>query len=140
MLYEIKIKVGKEDEKGHLKEVKEHYILDAETHGEAEEIGYKLYGDNPHAKIDVFAVSRSQIREIVNNKEEDKPFFMAVVTQLYIDETTEKEKELKYPMLVCAKDLTEANIFMVQYLKQGYTDMRLDAIKRTKILDYIPYE
>lgn len=139
MFYEIKLDVTRPDDSGAMKKFKEHYIVDAETHGDAEQIGYKIYSAD-NVEVDVFAVYRSQIREITNKKEEDKPFFLAKITQIYVDEVTGKEKEMKYPMLVCAEDITKANLFMVQYLKQGYDDMRLDEIKRTKIIDYIPYE
>ena len=46
------------------------------------------------------------------------------------------EKDSKYFVLVCAKDITEANKIMDEYLKQGF-DMKLDGIVRTKILDVI---
>ena len=46
------------------------------------------------------------------------------------------EKDSKYFVLVCAKDIPEANKIMDEYLKQGF-DMKLDGIVRTKILDVI---
>lgn len=47
------------------------------------------------------------------------------------------EKEMKYTVLVCAKDITEANNLMQDYMRQGLEDMRLDAIQKTKILDIL---
>lgn len=135
MLFEAKIKVEKTLDTGVVKEVKEHFILDAELFGEAEE---KMFKEYPNHKVDVFSICRSDIREIVNKKEDDKPFFKATVIDVFEDETTGKEKETKYAMLVCAKNVLEATRFMDEYLKQGY-DLRLDGIKRTKIVDYIQY-
>lgn len=133
MLYEIKLKLTKPDEKtGEVKEVKEHYIVEAELHADAEKTGYELY---PNTDVDVFAVFRSDLKEIANDKPEDKPFYKATVVDTFIDDNG-KEKELRYQLLVCASDLLEATAFMTEYLKQGY-DMRLDAIRRTKIVDYI---
>lgn len=134
MLYEIKINVEKPDIEGEMKLQKEHYILDAELHGEAEAAGYQLY-DGMKGEVDVVAVFRSDIKEIVNEKAEDKPFFKATVVDVTTDDAG-KEKELKYFMLVCAKDIVEATDLMQEQLKQGY-DMRLDAIRRVKILDYL---
>ncbi len=136
MLYEIKLKVEKTLDSGEQKEVKEHYIVDAELHGEAETKGYELY---PNMTVDVTAVFRSDIREIVNEKEDDKSFFKATVIDVFTDLDTGKEKETKYQMLVCAENIVEATNIMNQHLEQGY-DMRLDGIKRVKILDYIKYE
>ncbi len=135
MLFEAKIKVEKTLDTGEVKEVKEHFILDAELFGEAEETMFKEY---PNHKIDVFCISRSDIREIINQKEDDKPFFKATVVDVYEDENTGKEKETKYSMLVCAKNVLEATRLLEEHLKQGY-DLCLDGIKRTKIVDYIQY-
>lgn len=132
MLYEIKLKVVRPNNTGEEKEFKEHYILDAETHGDAEAVGYKLYPDHT---VDVFAVFRSDIHEIINEKEDDKPFFKATVVDIMTDDNG-KEKEMKYQMLVCAKDITEANAIISEYLRQGY-NMRLDSLRRIKIVDYL---
>lgn len=133
MFYEIKLKRKGINAKGEEKEIKEHFILDAETHGDAETQGYALYEGT---EVDVFAVFRSGYYEIVNEKEDDKPFFKATVIDTFTDDNG-KEKEIKYAMLVCAADLTQAHDIMKEYLKQGYDNMRLDEIKRTKITDYI---
>lgn len=135
MLFETKLKVEKTMPSGETKEVKEHYILDAEKFGEAEKIAYELYPGNK--TCDVFLVMRSDIREIINQKEEDKPFFKATVIDVFVDDSG-KEKETKYHMLICAENLVEATNLVNEYLKQGY-DLRLDGIKRVKIVDYIRY-
>lgn len=129
MLYEIRLIVSKP---GSDSPTKEHYIADALLHGEAEKTGYELY---PNTDVDVISVCRSDIKEIVNAKEEDKPFFKATVIDVVTDDLG-REKEMKYQMLVCAKDIADATSIMTEHLKQGY-DMRLDAIRRVKILDYI---
>lgn len=86
-----------------------------------------------------FAIYRSKIREIINQKEDDKPFFKATVIDIFTDEVTGKEKETKYEILVCAESVAEATAITNEYLKQGY-DLRLDEIKRVKIVDYIQYK
>lgn len=135
MYYELKLKVNKTNDKGEEKEVKEHFITDCELFAEAEAKGLEQYvSDN--MKCDIFSISRSIIIEIVNEKTEDKPFFKATIVDIQIDENG-KEKELKYYNLVCAKDVKEANTLMEQHLAQGLSDMRLDAIVKTKIIDLI---
>ena len=136
MFFEAKIKVEKTLDSGEVTEVTEHFILDAELFGEAEKIMFEEY---PNHKVDVFAIYRSKIREIINQKEDDKPFFKATVIDIFTDEVTGKEKETKYEILVCAESVAEATAITNEYLKQGY-DLRLDEIKRVKIVDYIQYK
>lgn len=132
MFYEIKLKVEKENAKGEIKEVKEHFITDVDLFCEAEAKGLELY----NGKCDVFSIIRSKIREIVNDKDEAKPFFKATLIDVFInDDGTEKENP--YPVLVCAKDLNEANRIMEDYMRQGLSDFRLEGIVKTKILDVI---
>lgn len=131
MYYEIKLKVEKENSRGEMKEVTEHYITDVELFAEAERKGMELYNND----CDVFSITRSRIKEIVNEKEEEKPFFKATVTDTFMDDEG-NEKDNSYFVLVCAKDIPEANRIMDEYLEQGF-DMKLDGIVRTKILDVI---
>lgn len=136
MFFEAKLRVEKTLDTGEQKEVKEHYIMDAELFAEAEKMMVELY---PNQKIDVFSIGRSDIREIINEKEDDKPFFKATVIDVFTDDETGKEKETKYYMLVCAENTVEATLLVNEYLKQGY-NLRLDGIKRVKIVDYLPYQ
>lgn len=131
MLYEVKIKIERENAKGELKQVSEHYIIDnLELFAEAEAKALEEFGD-----CDVFFIARSKIKEIVNAKEISKPFFKATIVDVYTSEDG-GEKETQYQVLVCAKDIKEANKIMEEYLKQGI-DMRLDGITKTKILDIL---
>ena len=136
MFFEAKLRVEKTLDTGERKEVKEHYIMDAELFAEAEKMMFELY---PNQKIDVFSIGRSDIREIINEKEDDKPFFKATVIDVFTDDESGKEKETKYYMLVCAENTVEATLLVNEYLKQGY-NLRLDGIKRVKIIDYLPYQ
>lgn len=132
MFYEIKLKVEKENSKGEMKEVIEHFITDVELFAEAEANGLEQYNGN----CDVFSISRSKVIEIVNEKEEGKPFYKATIISTFTDENG-NEKENKYYTLVCAKDITEANRLMQEHMRQDLKDMRLDGIVKTKIIDLI---
>lgn len=132
MLYEFKIKVERENAKGELKQVSEHYIIDGcELFAEVEAKALEEFG----AECDVFAITRSKIKEIVNQKDIDKPFFKATVVDVYTDDNGE-EKESSYQVLVCEKNVAEATKIIEEYLKTGF-DMRLDGIVKTKILDFL---
>lgn len=133
MFYEFKVKVERENSKGELKQVSEHYIIEGcELFAEVEAKAMEEFG----ADCDVFAITRSKITEIVNQKEIGKPFFKATVVDVFTDYEG-NEKETKYQMLVCAKDVTEATKIMNEHLRQGF-DMQLNGITKTKILDLLP--
>ena len=132
MFYEIKLKVEKENAKGEMKEVKEHFITDVDLFCEAEARGLELY----NGESDVFSIIRSKVKEIVNSKEEDKPFFKATLIDIFVNDDG-SEKENPYPVLVCATDLNEANKLIEEYMRQGLQDFRLDGIVKTKILDVL---
>lgn len=132
MFYEIKLKVDKENGKGEMKEVVEHFITDVGFFAEAEANGLEQYNGN----CNIISITRSKVIEIVNEKEEGKPFYKATLIDIFIDYNG-NEKETKYYTLVCAKDITEANRLMQEHMRQGLNDMRLDGIVKTKIMDLI---
>lgn len=133
MFFEVKLRVDKENSKGELKQVTEHYIVEGcEFFAEAEVKAFQEYNND----CEVFSITQSRIREIVNQKEEDKPFFKATIVSTFVNDDG-SEKETKYPVLVCATDIKEANKLMDEYLKQGLDDMRLDGIVKTKIIDIL---
>lgn len=131
MFYETRIKSTKKDEKGKEKEVTEKFITQDELFSGVEAKGLELY----NGECDVTDIKRSKITEIINAKEEDKPFFKATLVDTFTDDEG-VEKETKYNVLVCAKDVEEATKLMLEHMKQGY-DMKLDGIVKTNILDLI---
>ena len=135
MYYEITTKVTRQKDDGTEKEVTERYITDCETFTEAEQIGMETYSaDNTNG--DVIAVKRSNVKEIVNENEEKEHYFKATIVDVFIDDN-EKEKELKYYVLIRADNLTEATAKANEYMRQGLDDMRLDGVLKTKILELL---
>lgn len=124
MFYEIKLKVVKDE-----KQVSEQYITDEDLFAHAEYKGLNLYQGN----CDVCAIKRSAIKEISEEKHEGEEFYKAVIQDIFLDDAG-KEKELKYQVLIPAKDIAEAHEKAKDYIRQGLSDMELVEIKRTKIL------
>ena len=136
MYYEMTTKVSRVKDDGTEKEVTERYITDCLTFEEAERKGMETYSaDNTEG--DVIAIKRSNVREIVNENEEKEHYFKATIVDTFIDEKTEKEKELRYYVLIRANDLGEATAKANEYMRQGLQDMRLDGIVKTKILELL---
>ena len=136
MYYEITDRVKRVKDDGTEKEVNERYITDCLTFAEAEQKGMEAYSaDNTDG--DVVAVKRSNVRDIVNENEEKQHYFKATIVDTFIDDNTEKEKELRYYVLIRADNLTEATSKANDYLRQGLSDMRLDGIVKTNILELL---
>lgn len=136
MYYEMTTKVSRLQDDGTEKETSERYITDCETFAEAEEKAMETYSaDNVDG--DVVAVKRSNVKEIVNEDEEKEHYFKATIVDTFIDDKTEKEKELRYYVLIRANDLGEATAKANEYMRQGLQDMRLDGIVKTKILELL---
>lgn len=133
MYYELAIKVTIQDKKGNDKEVKERYITDCELFAECEQKGLEL----TNGEGDVCEIRRSNVIEIIKQKENDEEsYFKAKVVSISIAEDG-SEKETTYFQLVAAKDVKQATERVLEALKQGLDDMRLDAINKTKILSII---
>lgn len=135
MYYEITDRVKRVKDDGTEKEVNERYITDCLTFAEAELKGMEAYSaDNTDG--DVVAVKRSNVKEIVNENEEKQHYFKATIVDIFTDDNG-NEKELKYYVLIRADNLTEATSKANDYLRQGLSDMRLDGIVKTNILELL---
>lgn len=135
MYYEITDRVKRVKDDGTEKEVNERYITDCLTFAEAEQKGMEAYSDY-NTDGDVVAVKRSNVKEIVNENEEKQHYFKATIVDIFTDDNG-NEKELKYYVLIRADNLTEATSKANDYLRQGLSDMRLDGIVKTNILELL---
>lgn len=131
MYYEFKIRATKDTPKGE-KEVTEQYITDCELFAEAETKGMEL----TNGKGDVIAITRSNVREIVNPDVISKTFFKATIVDIFVNDNGD-EKEQRYRVLVAADSVQEATHITQDYMKQGLQDMRLDGVVKTKILEIV---
>lgn len=123
MLYEVKARYTADGDKT----VKVHYLLDAELFGEAEAKAYEKLQD--HMDVDVVSIRRSAIREVIRT-DNLRSYYCATIATVFVD--SEKEKTIKYKILLPAATIEEAQKAVSEFLQQGY-DMRLDAIKLTTI-------
>lgn len=130
MIYESTVQFTTVDAHGNDRVVKQRFIIkEAMSHGEAEGITYEEC--NEQTDIDVIAVKRSKIKEILNKRQSDADYiFIADVADITTDENGE-EKELVYKMLFFAINADAAYNYIKSYLAQGY-NMTLVGLKKTK--------
>lgn len=128
MYYIVKTKKTEPDKKGLPKNVRETFLAEAETVVEAATLVMK------ETDGELTGVTEQPLlKEVFNEKEEDKPFFkLKLVDQFEKDDGT--VKEMVYYALVCAADCAEATRVATEQLKQGYGDIRLDDVQKTKIV------
>lgn len=131
MIYDFKIRQIVTDNKGELKPATKEYLVDREFFSEVEQEAMKIEGSK-----EVLSIARIiGSSEIINEKEnETDACYKATVVSCY--QVDGKESKVKYTMFCWAGDIDEASARLKEYLKQGY-DMRLEALKETKIVDVI---
>jgi hypothetical protein len=136
-MYEGTITYTTVDNKGNDKNVKENYILEhCESFSDAEE---QLFNDGDgRAAIDVVAIKRSPLKEIVNEREnEEQKVFIATIIDKFYDADKDETTETKYNVALFAVDIAKAHQVVNEYMKQGLEDMELVGLKCTKIVDVL---
>ena len=136
MLYETAIKLTVVDKNGNDKVVTNKYIVENADHfGEVENKLYEVFGGV--TGFEVATIKISKLREIINEapqgKEECKIYFATIVDKFY-DADKDITTETKYVVALFAHNINEAHQAIGQYMKQGFEDMELVAIKETKYL------
>ena len=73
----------------------------------------------------------------MNENEEKEHYFKATIVDTFIDDKTEKEKELRYYVLIRANDLGEATAKANEYMRQGLENMKIEGLVKTRILELL---
>lgn len=134
-MYEIQITFTEIDKNGNDRNKKVSLILEhAESFAEAEQIGYD-YGSGLTG-IDVVAIKRSKIKEVLNERQsESETLWMAELMDVFIDEDG-NEKPIKYKTVLFATTFDKAKAFVSEYIKMGY-NLELISLKLTSFNDVL---
>ena len=93
-----------------------------------------------NSENEVVAMALSKVMDVVNcptqEEKEERYVYRAVIATVYTDEDG-NEKELKYPVLLWAKDFDNAMTIVNEYIAQGLEDMTLVSLQKTKIVEVI---
>lgn len=138
MYYHIKVKFDSINESGKTVIKNEEYLVkDCLLHAEAEQKGYEYASEYQFDNPDVTSVKRSNIREFINEEPAEGiewNIYDVTICDIFIDEVSGKEKELKYHVGVYATSIADATKLVHDYMRQGLNDMKYIAVKETKIL------
>ena len=118
MIHEVTIAFTVAGKNGERKTVKEQYLVDNRNlFAEVEDAMY--VGFDGYKDIDVIAVKRSRIKEIINTRQsEDDLIWMAELQDTFVDDDG-KEKYIKYKVVLYSKTFDTAKAFISEYIKQG---------------------
>lgn len=134
MIYEGTITYTKVNETGKSVTCKEDYVLENKlSFSETEAFLLNYFGS--FEDIDVVSIKRSGIKEVANGRSnENEKLYKATICDIFLNEDSGKEKELRYDILLFALNIEKAHAFIKEYLSQGY-NMVLKSLKETKYID-----
>lgn len=135
--FEVKFKRVIVDKKGNDREIAEVFFLENRYgFGDAETQVQKYW----NCECEVVAVTMSKVMEVINDatqeEKEELSVFKAILAVVFTDDDG-NEKETKYPVLLWAKNVEDAMTQVLDYMKQGYGDMTLTSIIKTKIKEIL---
>jgi len=130
MIYEIQVQYTTIDPKsGNDKIAREKYLVEnVETFAEAEAKGYEWC--DGETNLDVIAVKRSKVKEIINTRQSNEDLIWIAEMQDVFTTDDGDEKYIKYKVILFAKTIASAHAIMENYIKQGY-NMELIGVKLT---------
>jgi len=137
--FETVIGYEKTAEEGKIVKVKEHYLVDALSHAEAENRIIEEMRPFISGEFNVERVQRKKINEIFFNENGDK-WYKAKVMFVTLDEEKGVEKKTPVTMLVQADDIKEALEGLTKGMKGSMADYETAAISETPIMDLYVYD
>lgn len=136
--FETVVSYEKTAEEGRIVKVKEHYLVDALIHGEAESRIIDEMKPFINGEFQVTKVARKKINEIFHNENGDK-WYRAKVNFITLDEDKGVEKRTGVTMLVQASDVKEAVEGIIEGMKGSMADYEIHTITETPIVEIYKY-
>lgn len=132
--YEVKVAYEQTNGDGTEKNVKETYVIDADTFGEAERKTLERLGRYVSGQLDVLAMKIAPYCEVFLEEGRDI-YYKARVAFIEIDEKTEKEKRVYSYYLTNADSLEEARKNVEDAFKTSMLDYDVVSVGETQIVD-----
>ena len=112
------------------------FIKNCTSWADAEDEMLAYYND----ENEIVSMAISKVMDVINEPTDtekmDMFVYRAVIASIYTDDD-DNEKEMKYPVLLWAKDFDNAMTFVNEYIAQGLEDMTLVSLQKTKIVEVI---
>ncbi len=129
-------------ENGLSKTITEQYLIQrAANFADAEEQATICATDNAGENIDVAAIKRTNICDIIKCKDEDRyndtRWYKAKLTLIILDEKTGKERRAAVNHLVCATNIAAARNLVEDHMKGSCTDYEIATLDETRIVSVL---
>ncbi len=138
MLFEVNVRYDIV-ENGLVKKTTEACIIDALSFAEAEARAAAETAIVSAGEVEVMAVKRSNITEVVippAGFNDRSKFFKAKLNCITIDEKTAKEKKQTVYYLVNASDINDAHKVVTAHMHGSVMDYEIATLDETKIVEY----
>lgn len=135
--YSCKVKYGRQEEDGGLKQVTEEYLVDAVSYTDAEarvhHLGRELPGD-----FMVASIRKTNYAEVIPS-EDAETWFKCKVTYITVGD---RDKEVKVTnfLLVCANDIKQTCQTLETHFSSMIVAYEIPAITQTNIVEVYPYD
>ena len=138
--FEVGVRYEKTQEDGTAKKVTETYLIDALSFSEVEKRITEEMEAYISGEFSVVTEKITNISDVVNTDDvlADK-FYKVKFSIITVDEKTGKEKKQSQLIVVKASSNDDARDRYKQYYKDTPVDLVLEAVSKTKYIDYIPY-
>lgn len=133
ILFKVKAKYDKTLDSGLIKTVTEDYLVEAETWGEAEEIGYKELESYVSGEFGIVDIALYKTEKVLDNI--GSRFFKVHLAYIVLDAKTGAEKRTMLNMLVQADDIDTAKQCVVDDMKGTMIDYEIPKIEEVNIQD-----
>lgn len=136
--YSCKVKYGRQEEDGGLKQVTEEYLVDAVSYTDAEarvhHLGRTLPGD-----FAVASIRKTNFAEVIP-AEEAESWFKCKVVYHTVDGDRDKEVKITTYLLLCANHIKEAFETLESHFSGMLVAYEVPSIIQTNIVEVYPYD
>ncbi|MBQ8051658.1 MAG: DUF4494 domain-containing protein [Bacteroidaceae bacterium] len=139
--FEVGVRYDKTMDHGVIRKVTENYLLDAISFAEAEKRATEEVGAYTIGEFRVVTEKITNITEVLttNDTTADK-FYKVKHNFITFDEKSGKEKKQAQCIIIQASDVDDARERYRELVKDWDSDVILEAVSETKLVDYFPYK
>lgn len=137
--YSCKVKYGKVNDEGIMKQTTDVFLVDAMSYTEAESRIYEAMERDISGEFAVNSITKTNIGELVHLEEADY-WYKAKVTYSTVDGDSEKEVKVNTYFLVNAEDVKQAFDRVSESLNSMLVPFEIPSIAKTNIVEVYPYD
>lgn len=138
MLHEVIVRVTAMDAKGVEKQKTERYFTQGKLVLAESESAVMEYLIPYSSNTDVICIKQSKIKEFANSRTSDnEDVYIITLESTFINENTGEESTTKYEIGMFATSIPDATKKAEEYCRQGFADLNLVSVKRTKWIDIL---